>query len=241
MSEVVNPASSHLEARGDYGKLRELLISGVQGTFLVLAPMSAFLFIYGRDFLRLWVGPAYLSAYPLLVLLTLGMGCDATQSCIQSMLFGIGKHRMLVFYRFLEGGTIIVLGGLALKLVGLLAFTVVIAATLILTSLILVPKRLCQILEMPLTTYLVDACLKPCILAIPCTAALFALHRSFKVNSWIGLLGALGASGIVYLGTLSWAAFRRRAHTGNRLISLGVLDVLAERVRPLLAKVGVAA
>ena len=71
MTEVVNPASSHLEAHEDYVKLRRLLQLSVQGAFILVAPMSAFLLIYGRDLLRLWVGVAYLSAYPLLVVLTL--------------------------------------------------------------------------------------------------------------------------------------------------------------------------
>ena len=81
--------------------------------------MAIFLFIFGRDLMRLWVGSAYLSAYPLLVILTLGMGAGATQAGIQSMLFGIGKHKGLIGYRLGEAAAFILLGGLALKLWGL--------------------------------------------------------------------------------------------------------------------------
>jgi len=128
MTEVVNPASSHLEAHEDYVKLRRLLQLSVQGAFILVAPMSAFLLIYGRDLLRLWVGVAYLSAYPLLVVLTLGMCAGATQSSIQSMLFGIGRHKGLIGYRLGESAIIIVVGSIALKFSGLVAFSLVITA-----------------------------------------------------------------------------------------------------------------
>ncbi len=235
MTEVVNPASGHLEAGGDYKKLRRLLLLSAQGAFLLLAPMATFLFIFGRDLLRLWVGAAYVSAYALLVILTLGMSAGATQAGIQAMLFGMGRHKGLIGYRLGEAAAFIVLGGIALKLSGLEAFSIVVSATLLLTSLILVPRHVCQILDLPLRTYLIEGCLKPCLLTIPCAAALLALHSWVAVGSWLVLLSLLAAGGLVYLATLLWAALRSKRGAGNQWSSIGVLEVLAERARPMLS------
>src|SRR5437016_6444122 len=153
MTEIMNPLSSQLEARNDFAKLRELIQMSVQSAFLVLAPFAAFLFIFGRELLTLWVGPQYTIAYPLLVLLIFGVGVAATQCCVQSMLFGIERHRQLFWFRLGEGLSITVLGAAALHAAGLLGLAVVMAATLLTTSLFLVPRHLCKILDLPLRRY----------------------------------------------------------------------------------------
>jgi O-antigen/teichoic acid export membrane protein len=241
MTEVMNPTSSHLEARRDYEKLRRLLILSAQGAVLLLAPMAVFLFIFGRDLLRLWVGSGYLSAYPLLVILTLGMSAGATQSGIQAMLFGMGQHKGLIVYRLGEAAAFVFLGGVALKLSGLEAFSIVVSATLVFTSLILVPRHVCQILGLPLRTYLFEGCLKPCLLTIPFAGSLFALHLWLAVGSWLTLLSLLAAGGLVYLATLIAVSLRSGRDRGDRWTSMGILRVLAERARPILSKWGVLA
>jgi O-antigen/teichoic acid export membrane protein len=236
MMEVVNPASSYLEAREDYVKLRHLMLFSVQGAFLLLAPLAAVLFIFGRDILRLWVGPAYLSAYPLLVLLTLGMGLGATQDCVQSMLFGIGRHKGLIGFRLGEAASFVLVGTIALKFSGLTAFALVVSATLMITSLVLLPRHMCKILSLPLSTYLTEGCLKPSLMAIPFVATLFALRSLFALKSWIDLMGVLIVASFVYLAALVWITFRPKKASGSQWSSLGILELLAKRARPVLAK-----
>src|SRR6266481_400599 len=67
MTEIVNPISSKLEAHKDFAALRKVILLSVQGAFLLLAPIAVFLLVFGRQLLSLWVGPQYVSAYPLLV------------------------------------------------------------------------------------------------------------------------------------------------------------------------------
>ncbi len=202
MTEIVNPVSSELEARNDFAKLRELILLSVQSAFLLLAPMAAFLFAFGRELLTLWVGGNYASTYSLLVLLTLGMGTAATQCCVQSMLFGIERHKQLIWYRLGEGLSIALLGSAALRVAGLEGFAAVIALVLLLTSLILVPRHLCRIVELPLSTYLVEGCLKPCLAALPAAAAFMALRALLTVDSWPTLFLVLFVGCLVYALTL---------------------------------------
>jgi len=202
MTEIVNPVSSELEARNDFAKLRELILLSVQAAFLLLAPMAAFLFTFGRELLTLWVGNSYASCYSLLVLLTLGTGTAATQCCVQSMLFGIERHKHLIWYRFGEGLSIALLGSAALRIAGLEGFAAVIAATLLCTSLILVPRHVCRILELRLQTYLTEGCLKPCVASLPAAVGFMVIRSLLVVDTWLMLLVALFVGSFVYILTL---------------------------------------
>src|SRR5216684_3819064 len=227
MTEIINPLSSQLDARNDFAKLRDLIQMSVQSAFLILAPLAAFLF--GRELLALWVGPQYSSAYPLLVLLTLGIGTAATQCCVQSMLFGIEKHKQLVWYRLGEGLSITVLGSAALRIAGLEGFALVIAVTLLFTSLVLVPRHLCRILNLPLRRYLLQGCVKPCVLAFPMAATLVALRYFLMVNAWPAVLFAALVGGLVYALTLSFVSLFD-SYRLFHLLKPDVLQVLEQKI-----------
>lgn len=226
MTEVVNPLSSELAAHHDFATLRKLIQLSVQSAFLILAPLAAFLFILGKELLSFWAGPQYVVAYPLLVLLTLGLGTASTQCCVQSMLFGIARHKELIWYRLGEGLSIAVIGSIALRTWGLQGLAIVTAATLLLTSLVLIPWHLCRILGLSLRTYLGEGCLKPCILTIPFAATLLATRSFLTVDTWLDLIVALLIGGLIHALTLSILIFHGSL---PRWLSLGVLDVVGDR------------
>jgi len=229
MTEIMNPLSSQLEARNDFAKLRELIQMSVQSAFLLLAPLAAFLFVFGRELFTLWVGPQYTIAYPLLVLLIFGVGVAATQCCVQSMLFGIERHRQLFWFRLGEGLSITVLGAAALHAAGLLGLAVVMAATLLTTSLFLVPRHLCKILDLPLRRYLLQGCLKPCLLVLPIAATFVVFRHSFKIDTWPDLLAAALAGGFVYALTL-FLVSRNDSKPAFRVLRLDILHVLGRKI-----------
>jgi O-antigen/teichoic acid export membrane protein len=231
MTEVVNPASSYLEARQDHVALRRLVLLTAQGAFLLLVPMSVFLIVFGRDLLRLWVGPGYLSAYPLLVVLTIGMAAGATQAGLQAMLFGIGRHKGLIPYRIAEAAAFVLLGAVALKLSGLNAFAAIVSLTLIITSLVLVPRHVCGIVGLPMRSYLWSGCLKPSLLAVPFTLLLLGIHRTVFIGSWFEIAVVLALGCVAYAGTLLWAAFFPQGRPGFEAWSFDILQVLAGRFR----------
>jgi O-antigen/teichoic acid export membrane protein len=234
MTEVINPVSSRLEAQNDFARLRQLILNSSQTAFLLLVPLAAFLITFGRDLLRLWVGSRYTSAYFLLVLLTIGLGSAATQCCIQSMLFGIERHKALIWYRLSEGLSVLIIGSIALKTWGLVGFAWVIAVTLVTTSLFLVPRHLCKILGLSLRRYLVEGLLKSCVLALPAIGTYALLHRLLSINSWRDLLMAAVAGGCVYALTLLAAAFVG-SRSSERWYSVGILQLVAQRFLPVLA------
>jgi O-antigen/teichoic acid export membrane protein len=234
MTEIVNPLSSRLEAQNNFTKLRQLILNSSQTAFLLLIPLATFLIIFGRDLLKFWVGSRYTSDYGLLVLLTLGLGAAATQCCIQSMLFGIERHKVLIWYRLGEGLSVLILGSLALKFSGLEAFAAVIACTLLTTSIFLVPRHLCRILGLSLRSYLVEGVLKPLVLATPVMAVYAAIAHTFRISGWRDLLLAAMAGAVAYALTLllvGFATSRKRPSW----YTVGILQALTQRFLPILS------
>src|SRR5437773_5134485 len=229
MTEIMNPLSSQLEARNNFAKLRELIQMSVQSAFLLLAPLAAFLFVFGRELLTLWVGLRYAIAYRLLVLLTLGVGVASTQCCVQSMLFGIERHQKLFWYRLAEGLSITVLGAVALQIAGLQGLALVMAGTLLLTSLVLVPRHLCKILDLPLRRYLLQGCVKPCLLALPAAAMFVASRFLFQVDSWPDLFVSALAGSLVYALTI-FCVSRNDSNPAFRALKLDVLQALQRKI-----------
>ncbi len=228
MTEFVNPASSQLEAREGPSRLGQLLLLSVQGAFLLLAPLAVTLFVFGRELLTLWVGGTYAASYPILVLLTVGLGVNATQCCAQSMLFGIGRHKGLVWLRSGEAVALLVLGIVLLKFWGLVGFAAAIAVSLVVVNLILIPRHLCRIVGMSLRAYLTEACLKPCILSLPLAAVLLGFRSLLLIHSWLALIFTLLIGGLVYALTLSAVTFWRR-HPACGWLSLSVLEFLDQK------------
>ena len=233
MTEIVNPLSSRLEAQNNFSKLRQLILNSAQTAFLLLIPLASFLIIFGKDLLSIWVGPQYTTAYSLLVLLTLGLGAAATQCCIQSMLFGIERHKILIWYRLAEGLSVLIVGSIALKVWGLIGFASVISVTLLTTSLFLVPRQLCKILDLSLYHYLVQSIVKPCFLAVPAIGAYLIFRSSFVISSWRDLFVVTMGGGIVYAITLLIVAFIG-SRSDRSWCTVGVLQAIVRRFLPVL-------
>lgn len=232
MTEIVNPLSSKLEAQNNFPKLRQLILHSSQTAFLLLIPLASFLIIFGKELLTAWVGSRYTSAYPILVLLTIGLGSAATQCCIQSMLFGIERHKALIWFRLAEGLSVAIVGSIALKLWGLYGFAAVIMGTLLTTSIVLVPRHLCKVLSLSFRTYLLEGPVKSCLVGLPTVAVFLLVHHMLTVNTWRDLLLAGVLGGCSYGLTLSVAAFAS-SHAEGKWYAIGVLQAIAQRIFPI--------
>jgi O-antigen/teichoic acid export membrane protein len=209
MTEYVNPMSSHLEAHESRDRLRSVLITSVQGSYLFLAPIAAIFLLFGKDLISLWVGRNYVVTYPVLVMLTFGLGSDAAQSSAQSMLFGLGKHKGLIAYRTAEGLAILALGIPMAKTWGINGFAIATMIPLVIVNCFLIPRHLGLLLDLPFRRYLIEALVVPNLLAVPMALALWAVHAVFLMRTWPALIGASLVGILVYSLTLLAAASPR--------------------------------
>lgn len=229
MTEFVNPLSSRLQAVKDQKGLWRVIVLSGQAAYLLFAPLAVIMVLFGKQLLTLWVGPSYVSTYMLLVLLTFALGLDATQYSMQSMLFGIGQHRGLVWVRLGQGLGAALVGAALLHPWGLLGYAIAATAFSLVVNLILLPRTVCSVLEMPLRRYYFEGCLKPCLFSVPLLVVLIILTHSFSAFNLKSLLGIMVVGTIVYALTLLlaiWYGSGRR----DSWFSLEVLGIVGEKV-----------
>ncbi len=95
---AIKPAVSELDARDDQAKVKEIAFLTQKYSLLLLAPVGAFLFVMGREFLSVWVGekfsdPAVIgSLATVLAILTAGHCLMLAQHSNFLVLVGRGEH-----------------------------------------------------------------------------------------------------------------------------------------------------
>jgi O-antigen/teichoic acid export membrane protein len=228
MTEFVSPLSSQLEAQQDKAGLRRLLILCGETAFVLFAPLAVIMLVLGKQMLGLWVGREYMAAYPLLVLLTFGLGVNAAQYSVQAMLFGIGKHKGLIWMRLIEGFGTAALGILLIKFWGLWGYAFATMLVAVVINLFFIPKYVCGVLGIPLGRYLSKGFLKPCLISLPMAAAMLAFAHIFPANSWKAVIAATMVGTIVFLLTIV-ATMAYSQQKRSSWWSLGVVEVMRRR------------
>jgi O-antigen/teichoic acid export membrane protein len=228
MTEFVNPLSSRLQATDDRkGLWRVVMLSG-QAAYLIFAPLAVVMILLGKQLLTVWVGPNYAWTYPLLVLLTFGLGLDATQYSMQSMLFGMGKHKGLVWVRLFQGLGAATLGAVLLHPLGILGYGLAATSISLLVNLILLPRAVCVELSMQMRKYYVKGCLEPALLSLPLLLAMLAFLHFNSASSWNGLAGAVLVGSIAHVLTLLLATWYAQ-NWPDGWFSVELLGTLADR------------
>jgi O-antigen/teichoic acid export membrane protein len=90
-------AASSLKAQRDRDGLRRLLLEGTRVVTIVIGPFFVLFALFGRDFLRLWVGPSLESSAPTLVVLVLGMLASSIQATASMVLLALERQRVMAF------------------------------------------------------------------------------------------------------------------------------------------------
>jgi O-antigen/teichoic acid export membrane protein len=101
---ALTPAISALDARGEHGRVRGYFLRGSRLALYLVLPFQIGLFVYGRSFLWLWLGPAYAAGSgPTMEILTTTLSLTVAQSVAARVLYGIGRIRLFSRMALVEG------------------------------------------------------------------------------------------------------------------------------------------
>lgn len=101
---ALTPAVSALDARGRHDTVRDYYLRGSRFALYLVLPIQVGLFIYGRAFLALWLGPVYATACGRTMdILAVPLGLTIAQSVAARVLYGTGKIRLFSRVALLEG------------------------------------------------------------------------------------------------------------------------------------------
>lgn len=105
MSAIASPlltAMSEITGRSS-GDLTEFFISSSKYMTLISAFIASLFLFEGKALIQLWVGPAFLGSYRILLILTAGYVGSFAQFPSQMAAFALARHRVLAFFTLGEG------------------------------------------------------------------------------------------------------------------------------------------
>lgn len=183
MSNTLTPIFSNREAKGEHEQVYELLYSGGRFAALIGIPIGLAAFIVGDEFIQLWLGSDYAQSYNIMILLMLARMVNFPSAPVYSMLYGIGKHKVIVYTASLEAICNISLSIYLVRDYGLLGVAIGTLIPMVITSL-LFPYVASRYVGFKYGAWLQSCILKPLPMLLAFFASIYAVSLGFKTTSW---------------------------------------------------------
>lgn len=204
LSTTFVPMASRLDASGESGQLRTLLLRGCQASLAIMFPISLSLLFRGKTFIGLWMGPQYsMMAGTVLQILLISQFFSAAGSTPSSLMMAIGKHKPVAIAAIISATLNLILSIVLVKHIGLygVAWGTSIATAIVQLS--FWPGYLRRVLGVPIRTYLWTGLGKITMCSIPfaivCAAADRFWHPHSLVTFFAQVLVTLPVYGICVL------------------------------------------
>lgn len=165
LTGVFSPYFSQEEGRKNYDGIKEKFFLITKVITLIAVFCGGMLLLLGKDFIFWWVGAEYSSSYYILFVLTVAVTFSLSQSAVFPLLYGISKHKFIVYMNMVEGVLNFALSILLVKPFGILGVALGTAIPLFLAKLLIQPVYVAKVLGISLNRY-IGVILGPFILAI---------------------------------------------------------------------------
>lgn len=190
---VTLPATASLNARNDVVKLQRLLKESTRVSSLSMIPFLIVFILWGNDYISLWVGKQYISSYPTLVVLTIGIFAATIQGNANQILIALNKHKLFTLVSISEAIVNVILSIIFLQKFGIIGVAMgTTLPTLVTTFCFCVPYS-AKLVKMS-TFKIFMQIITPLILAIPFAFVAFFFNKAVHIHTFIELF--------IYAGTL---------------------------------------
>lgn len=208
---VLSPTASEMDTLGEGEKLRSMLITGSRYSVLVVWPVLLGLIVFGSNLLATWVGHRFEYASLLITVLAIPTMVSLPQSVASSLLFGIGKHRIVVILSVISA--LLNLGlsvwwahspGLMAAIFGttappgLVGVAMGTAVPTLLVSGLAAAWFSCRALEMPFRPYVWSGMIQPGLVASSFLVPALALQHFWHPLGWGPLFVSCFGSWLVF-------------------------------------------
>ena len=208
MTSTFTPLASSLEASGGDAPLRRLLIQGTRAAFLVALPIEIAFLLRGSTFIRLWMGPQYAitSGHVLQILVIAQVFLNGSHSPT-AILYGTSKHRINAFWVLAEAAANLTLSIILVRRIGVIgvAWGTLIPSAAV--ALLLRPRYVANMLELPFRTLLWQGWFRPLLAAIPYAIACYLADKLWPAQSllmFIAQTAALLPIFAIFQGFMFW-------------------------------------
>jgi len=183
VTDTLYPAAARMDAENDRDGLQRLLITATRLALLVTLPLCLGLLFLGRQFITLWLGPAYAESAVILAVLTIPQFGSMSQYGSALVLTGMARHSALAYFALGEGIANLVLSIFLVRKMGVIGVAWGTVIPHLLCTSVVLPLYTLRVLRVGVSDYFVQAYVRPLICAIPTGLLGYALFR-LGSGSW---------------------------------------------------------
>lgn len=186
---------SRQEGAANYEGLKKTYFFATKVTICIASFVGFGLIAWGKPFIHVWMGPAYLDAYPVLVVLTVGMIVMFSQAPSPQLLYGLAKHKYTALANSIEAIANLALSIILAKRYGMIGVALGTLIPMVLVKLFIQPVYVCHLANIPYGEY-IQRFFKTVAavagsLVIPLLLTLKFAAPSYKVLFPIGIVSAI--------------------------------------------------
>jgi len=200
LSNVLAPATSDLHARDKMDGVRKIFIYSSKIASLFVFPVIFFLFIFGDDFLFLWLGKEYQESYSVMCVLGAASLIYLPQVSTTPILFGTARHKILMYLAIVSGLLSVCLAFILGKNYGLIGVAFGLGAPQAVLYGVGCPLYVTRLIQLPYWKWFFTTYIKVLIPLTPFIVFLLLCKTFFTVSGWPLFLAIILAASIVYLG-----------------------------------------
>lgn len=198
MVGVLAPTASHLEAKEDHDGIRDLLILSNKYALLVALPISSVFFALGEDFISLWMGSQYGHSAAVLQLLTAAMLIHLMRMPAETVLLGMGRHRITALVTSLQAIANIVLSLLLIGRFGMIGIALGQLIPAAVCTAAALPIYFARHLNLSLKDYLKRSVPLPLAMQVPFLLLLFCISELARPRSLLIFFLEVGLALVLY-------------------------------------------
>jgi len=204
---VFVPVFSQYEARGDKASIREKFILSTKISGYMSVFIGCVLIIFGKSFINRWVGVEYVSAYPILVILTISFTISLMQDPSVQLFYGLSQHKYLAIISTIEGASNLLLSIILIKKIGLIGVALGTAIPMTIVFILVYPRYACRLIDLNIWKYYFHILFPTLIKGSLVAVVLWWFLRGHIYPNYMNLTVQIICFGILFSVSCFWAGF----------------------------------
>jgi O-antigen/teichoic acid export membrane protein len=196
-TQIIGPLVSALDAQGQTERIGHVLVRASRYVLLIGYLCAAALLVFGKDFLRLWMGAQYgARSGSVLLILAATQFVGLTQNVPGHILIGLSKHKLDTWCTSVEAGLNLVLSLILVRRFGIAGVAAGTAIAVVVVRGFFFPAAYLHIFRVPWARFVFGAVLPATGPALMFTVVALALRQMVGVRdfSLLALYAACGAA-----------------------------------------------
>jgi O-antigen/teichoic acid export membrane protein len=148
VTNITTPIFTKYHALGNYSEIREKLIFLTKINTIMAGFGGGLIILVGARFIERWMGNKYLDAYPILIILTIGIIFEIINNPGNNVLYAISKHKYLAVISTAEGITNCCLSIILIHYFGIIGVALGTTLPMLISKIFIIPFYVCRCIEL---------------------------------------------------------------------------------------------